>query len=77
MATTTRCKFRCYAVTQHDGGNRSVVLHPVYSSDPNSENKAFWEASPNGKLELTITNPAAADVFEPGAEYYLDISKAG
>lgn len=73
---TTRAKFKCFAVTQHEGGDRSIVAQPVYSSDPNSENCSFWRASPNGKLELYITNPAAYDIFEPGKEYYVDITPA-
>ena len=73
---TTRAKFVCQSVTKHNGGNVGIVATPVYSNDPDAENRAFWEASPNGKLELTITNPAASGIFEPGAEYYLDITRA-
>lgn len=69
----TRCKFRCESVTDH-GTAKSVVMHPVYSSDPNHENKKFWDASPGGKLDLTWINPNVG--FKPGQEYYLDITPA-
>lgn len=73
---TTRAKFKCNTVTAYESSHREVKLSPVYSNDPNSENKAFWEASPNGELRLYITNPAASALFEPGKEYYIDITPA-
>lgn len=37
------------------------------------ENKKFWEATPNGTLELNSILP---DAFEPGKEYYINIELA-
>lgn len=75
---TTRCKFKCDSVTilQPNNGKspRNVVLLPVYSNDPNSENKKFWDYTPSGKLEFTYINDAVK--FEPGKEYVIDISEA-
>lgn len=71
--STTRCKFKCDKVTTHAGGGRDVEMSPVYSNDPNSENKAFWNASPGGSFKLNWINPNVS--FEPGKEYYLDISE--
>ena len=72
-----RAKFRVATITRHAGmPGESVTLSPVYSSDPHSENHAFWSATPNGKVEMTITNPQACGVFELGAEYYLDFARA-
>lgn len=70
----TRCKFRCNEVTDHGGGKRSVTLMPVYSADPNSENKAFWDATPSGNFQMSWINDKVK--FEPGKEYYLDIQEA-
>jgi hypothetical protein len=70
----TRCKFKCESVTDH-GTSKSVLLTPVYSSDPNSENKAFWQATPSGSLNLTWVNKNVE--FMPGKEYYIDITQAG
>lgn len=62
------------------GGNAqemtTVVLSPVYSQDPDSENKKFWDATPSGEVKLGTINKAAADYFELGEEYYLDFTKA-
>lgn len=55
---------------------RTIVLQPVYSSDPNHENSKFWEASPSGEIRLGTINPVAWEAFELGAEYYIDFTKA-
>lgn len=55
---------------------RTIVLHPVCSDDPNSENKKFWDASPSGQLELGTINPDAWCQFELDKEYYLDFTPA-
>ncbi|BCM88746.1 hypothetical protein IAD21_00588 [Abditibacteriota bacterium] len=34
-----------------------VILRPVYSNDPQSENYSFSKFTPQGNVELTITNP--------------------
>lgn len=56
---------------------RTLIFVPVYSSDPNSENAAFWDATPQGRLELGTINPKAWCQFKLGEEYYLDFSLAG
>ncbi len=52
-----------------------VKLRPVYSQDPNHENKSFWDATPNGDISLSINNPAAFSFFMEhalGYEFYVD-----
>lgn len=44
--------------------------------DPNHENTLFWTASPSGRLEMSISNPLGAEVFEVGRDYYLDFTLA-
>jgi hypothetical protein len=53
-----------------------VVLIPVYSTDPNHENKAFWDATPSGQITMSISNPPAFAQFEAhlGKEFYIDIT---
>lgn len=51
-----------------------VRLHPVFSTS--EENKAFWEATPTGSIEMTITNRAAFDRFVSGKSYYIDFTPA-
>lgn len=55
---------------------RTIVLAPVYSDDPDSENRKFWEASPSGEIKLGTINERAWAEFELGAEYYIDFTRA-
>lgn len=51
------------------GSGQQATLQAVTdTADP--ENKAFWEATPNGKLEISISNPVLRDFFKPGKAYY-------
>jgi hypothetical protein len=48
-------------------------LSPVYSADPDSENKAFWDATPQGSFEVGSIHDG---LFVPGNDYYIDITEA-
>lgn len=49
----------------------------VNGNDPDSENAKFWAASPEAQpIEMTIANPGAQGIFQPGQEYYLDFVEA-
>jgi hypothetical protein len=50
---------------------RIVKLSAVYENDPNHPNYAFWKATPVGVLEMTISNPAAFDLFARGRKVLL------
>jgi hypothetical protein len=76
-AMTTRCKFRVnWAVDHH--GFTDLEATPVYSTDPTSENKAFWGATPAGSLKLMVNKTALGHVtikaLKVGTEFYLDIT---
>ena len=68
---TTRAKFTCQSITHFTGGNRTVVLTPVNGAD---ENKAFWEATPSGRIELGLATKCQAP-FTPGKAYLIDITE--
>ena len=51
--------------------NVSIVLSPVYSQNPNSENHKYWSASPSGKLTLQLSE-SEAEKFNPGDFFYVD-----
>lgn len=53
---------------------RTVKLQPVYGEE--GENKAFWDASPSGSIELGCANLEAAEMFELEKEYYIEFSPA-
>lgn len=88
----TRAKFRLnsYTTELHNSGHyedgkyvsdppkekRTLNFTPVMSDDKNPENRAFWEASPSGSIQLGIVNQAAWTNFEIGKEYYVDFTPA-
>ncbi len=76
-----RSKFTVQSVTPFHStdGNQygeNVTLAPVYSSDPESENRAFWTATPSGRIDLYIQNLEAFGKFPLRAEFYVDFTKA-
>lgn len=72
MAKTIRAKFNVASITKYgNGGGMQVTLYPVTSGS--DENKAFWQATPQGEIKMHIDNPNA--VFELG-EYYVDFTPA-
>jgi hypothetical protein len=72
---TVRAKFTVTSKQDWFRGGK-VELTPVYSTDPNHENKTFWDATPSGKIELGINNPDAYAQFSLGLDYYVDFTKA-
>lgn len=71
-----RAKFRVNEM-KDSGEQVEITMTPVYSTDPNHENKRFWDATPSGTLRMWIKNRAAAESFEVNGEYYVDFTKAG
>ena len=73
----TRAKFYVNQIIRTSGWNGATIkLQPVYSNDPQHENKKFWEATPSGSIELNINNPDAVEEFELGKEYFVDFTPA-
>ncbi len=86
----TRAKFKVIRIESSIGSKRAfdaegkehwepaelriVVLIPVYSSDPKSENAKFWAASPSGEIKLGVINPEVWKEFELDKEYYIDFT---
>ena len=58
------------------GELRTIVLQPVYSSDPASENAAFWAASPSGEIRLGTINEQAWQQFVLDGEFHIDFTPA-
>ena len=55
---------------------RTLNMTPVYSDDPKDENRAFWDATPTGSLQLGVVNQEAWKHFEIGKTYYVDFTPA-
>ncbi len=71
-----RCKFQCTEVSKRIGWSGHAFLHAakftaVTNGSP--ENEKFFASTPGGSLEV---DTVAVDVFEPGKEYFLDITEA-
>ena len=85
---SVRAKFRCTEATDRWSGipdrpaQKSVKLEavmPAYKDgkpDPDHPNTQFFAATPSGRLELAIMNPAAAEQFVIGREYFIDFTPA-
>jgi hypothetical protein len=72
-----RAKFTAMSKTLYGtAGQGNVKLQPVYSTDPASENKAFWSATPSGTIELGGLSAEVLARFELGKEYYVDFTPA-
>lgn len=57
------------------GSYRQVHLAPVYSNDKSSANYSWSQATPSGKLEMTITNPAAFEQFAVGKCFLMTFAE--
>jgi hypothetical protein len=74
---TVRAKFKVQSIERveaYGGEAVTIKMGPVYSSSPDSENHAFWKATPSGNIILSVINPEAAAQFELGKEYYIDFT---
>lgn len=70
-----RAKFSVSNHLKDDYGNHIIRLYAVYD-DGIEENKRFATSTPSGSIELTITNPPAAEFFKAGKQVYVDFTVA-
>lgn len=64
---TIRAKFEVISVE-----GTEVVMEPRYD-ETIPEDQRFNEATPWGKLEMFVNNPAALEQLQPGRVFYLDL----
>lgn len=73
-----RCKFYVTAINHHYLGSHPAVqgkvcaevsLAPIWEQD--GVNRQWSEATPNGSIKMTITNPEALKQFELGGFYFV------
>lgn len=71
-----RAKFVVTQVTFFETPNyASIELSPRYSKSI-PEDQRFAEATPNGKLQLSVSNPKVIEELKPGKVFYIDIHEA-
>jgi len=71
---TVRAKFKVNSVTEHEGGIKTAKLQAVSSGSP--ENAEFFKWTPSASIDLSTMNPAAAEQFKPGKQFYVDFTEA-
>ncbi len=70
---TVRSKFRC---DSKEKSNDGYHLHFSVVTTGSSENDIFFKWTPSGQLSMGTINEVAAEQFEVGKEYYLDLTPA-
>lgn len=67
-------KFKCLSIRSFEFG-KEVEMSAVCGTS--GENKDFTELTPSGQFKINVSNSApAAQYFEPGEEYYFEITRA-
>lgn len=70
-----RSKFRLAEIHHTEGGNKRFIFYAV-CDDGTPENQKFAKYTPNGKIEMMVSNPAVFDKFQIGGFYYFDATPA-
>lgn len=78
---TVRAKFFVseikHAATPGSEPFATIVMQPVFGSYGDGQvNESWAKYTPSGKIELSVTNPAAIDQFDVGRAYFVDITPA-
>ena len=70
-----RAKFKVTAIEEHYPGSRKVTLSTEY--DPSiPEDVSFNKATPSGRIEMQVDNPAAIEQLPLGKLFYVDFTPA-
>ena len=74
---TVRAKFMLHEKTllAYSPSAAKLVFYPQYDTSI-PEDQRFAKATPSGRFEMTVDNPAALDQFELGKAYYIDFTPA-
>jgi hypothetical protein len=49
-----------------------VVMNGVFDTEPEDEHGKYIPGEPQGPIRFQIKNPAVADLFVEGQDYYVD-----
>jgi hypothetical protein len=71
-----RAKFTCTDKVQNNDNGEIEKIRFEAVTCGSKENEQFFKYTPYGKLDMNTINKAAADQFEVGKQYYIDISPA-
>ena len=73
---SVRAKFRLQSIKENAGYSaKTLEFCPQYDTSI-PEDQRFAKATPSGRFEMTVDNPAALEQLKLGDEYYFDITPA-
>lgn len=79
--TDMRAKMRINHIDNRHEGQETLHFHAVsasnYPADGLDENNTYAKFTPNGMVQVTVTNPTLLGKFKKDEEYYIDFTKAG
>lgn len=69
---TVRCKFQLSEIREHAYSKaKTFVFTPNYDNTI-EEDRRFYTASPSGRFEILVDNPAVFEKWKIGSYYYFD-----
>ena len=68
-----RAKFTLTEETKTSYGTKRLTFTPQYDTSI-PEDQRFAKATPSGKFEMQVDNPAALEAFKLGQAYYVDFT---
>lgn len=66
-----RAKFQVTTITHYENGSEVKML-PVTRGSP--ENEEFFKWTPSGEIKIGLIKKEQAEVFQPGREFYIDMT---
>lgn len=74
MPRKARCKFTVETVEGEAGAQKTVKMRTQYDEPLTKEDEAFSKYTPWGEMSFGVDNPALEGFFQPGKDYYIDIT---
>jgi len=71
-----RAKFKVISVSEPEVGGEKGPQIVILNAVTGETNKSWAAATPNGRLTITISNPALRDHLKMDEHYFLDFSPA-
>lgn len=70
---TVRCKFRLTEIHRYtyNVGSAKFIFEPIYDTTIEADRR-FSDATPTGKFEIQVNNPAVIESYKLGDYYYFD-----
>ena len=72
---SVRAKLVVSEIRENRYGSKTVVLEAQYD-DTIPEDRRFYDATPTGRCEMMINNPAAIEQLRLGKAFYVDFTPA-